>query len=300
MGEDDLVPTIAVVGPGAIGGAVAAHLSVTYGPAVGIAARTGFHDLEVETRDGLLRTTPKVMTDLRDATRADWVLIATKTYDSASTAPWIQALADRDTRIAVMQNGVEHIERFERYVPREQLLPVVVDLPAEHRGPGRIVQRGKALLTVPATPDGTSFAELFSGTPITVQVAEDFCTAAWTKLAFNVTGAISAATLAPRLDVAYEPTERLVRQVIGEAAAVGVAEGARLPATLADEIVAALSASTSEHPNSMHADRLARRPMEIDARNGAVVRLGRRRGLATPANAMLVDLLSAVERNYLA
>jgi 2-dehydropantoate 2-reductase len=47
--------------------------------------------------------------------------------------------------------------------------------------------------------------------------------------------------------------------------------------------------------NSLHADRLAGRSMEIDARNGVIVRLGRRHGIATPVNEMIVALLEAAQ-----
>jgi 2-dehydropantoate 2-reductase len=43
----------------------------------------------------------------------------------------------------------------------------------------------------------------------------------------------------------------------------------------------------------MFADRLAGRPMELDARNGVIVRLGQKHGIATPTNALLVALLTA-------
>lgn len=45
--------------------------------------------------------------------------------------------------------------------------------------------------------------------------------------------------------------------------------------------------------NSIHADRIAGRPMEIDARNGIIVRLGRKHGIPTPINEMVVALLEA-------
>jgi 2-dehydropantoate 2-reductase len=35
--------------------------------------------------------------------------------------------------------------------------------------------------------------------------------------------------------------------------------------------------------------------MEIDARNGVIVRLGRKHGIATPLNTMMVDLLQAAQ-----
>ena len=44
---------------------------------------------------------------------------------------------------------------------------------------------------------------------------------------------------------------------------------------------------------SIHADRLAGNRMEIDARNGVIVRLGHKHGIATPMNQMLVTLLAA-------
>lgn len=47
--------------------------------------------------------------------------------------------------------------------------------------------------------------------------------------------------------------------------------------------------------NSLHADRLAGRPMEVDARNGAVVRFGAKHGIATPLNKAVVALLEAVQ-----
>jgi 2-dehydropantoate 2-reductase len=40
---------------------------------------------------------------------------------------------------------------------------------------------------------------------------------------------------------------------------------------------------------------MAGRPMEIDARNGAIVRFGRKHGIPTPLNEMAVALLVAAQ-----
>jgi 2-dehydropantoate 2-reductase len=45
----------------------------------------------------------------------------------------------------------------------------------------------------------------------------------------------------------------------------------------------------------MLADRMAGRTMEIDARNGVIVRKGEKHGIPTPLNRMVVALLQAVE-----
>jgi 2-dehydropantoate 2-reductase len=75
--------------------------------------------------------------------------------------------------------------------------------------------------------------------------------------------------------------------------AVGRAEGADLPSDLPDTVVANYRAAPADGINSLHADRAAGRPMELDARNGVIVRLGARHGIATPVNAMVVALINA-------
>jgi 2-dehydropantoate 2-reductase len=45
--------------------------------------------------------------------------------------------------------------------------------------------------------------------------------------------------------------------------------------------------------NSLLADRIAGRRMETDARNGVIVRLGEKHGIATPLNRMAVAVLEA-------
>jgi 2-dehydropantoate 2-reductase len=85
-----------------------------------------------------------------------------------------------------------------------------------------------------------------------------------------------------------------LRHVVGEAVAVGRAEGARLDDGLVEKILNSAQESSPDAINSLHADRLAGRPLETDARNGAIVRIGRRHGIPTPRNAELVGLLEAV------
>jgi 2-dehydropantoate 2-reductase len=80
-----------------------------------------------------------------------------------------------------------------------------------------------------------------------------------------------------------------------ECVAVGRAEGARLDDGDADAIVADLAAMPPDLNTSMLFDRLAGRPMEWDARNGVVRRLGARHGVPTPVSDVLVPLLAALD-----
>ena len=284
--------SIAIIGAGAIGGTIAAWLAQSPGHTVTLCVRTPLTDLEIETPEGLIRASPRVICDPDAAEPVDWILAATKAYDSAAAATWFPRLARPDTRIAVLQNGVEHRERFRDFAPAGQILPAIVDIPAERSTPGRIRQRRTGAILVAEGTAGSAFAALFAGTPIAVATTPDFVTAAWRKLAVNCAGIVNALTLRAA-EVANDPAiADVMRGLVAECVAVGRAEGADMPDSLPDTVVDGYRAAAPDSINSIHADRLAGRPMEIDARNGVIVRLGERHGIPTPYNRMAAALLA--------
>ena len=284
---------IAVIGPGAVGGVIAAWLAQNPDLTVEVCARTAFDRLEVETPGGPLTATPRVLTSPDQATPVDWAIVTTKTYDAAATGAWLARLVGPETRVAVLQNGVEHVERFTPYVAAERITPAVVDIPAERSAPGRVRQRRDGSILAPQGLAGEAFVGLFADTPIQVSTTPDFKTAAWKKLALNCAGAVNALTLKPSGVAQREPIADIMRALVGECVAVGRAEGADLPSALPETVVEGYRAGPADGVNSLHADRAAGRPMELDARNGVIVRLGARHGIATPVNAMVVALLEA-------
>lgn len=255
--------------------------------------RTPFERLEVETPERRISAKPRIVSDPSQAEPAQWVLIATKAYDAASTAAWLPSLAGAATQVAILQNGVEHVARFAPYVPEGRILPAVVDIPAERTAPGVIRQRRMGTIVVPAGPVGDAFVSLFAHAPIEVSTTDDFTTTAWTKLALNCAGAVSALTLQPGGVAWRDDIADLQRAMVRECVAVGRAEGAQLGDELPDQVIAKYRAAPRDSINSLHADRAAGRPMELDARNGVIVRLGARHGIATPVNATIVALLNA-------
>jgi 2-dehydropantoate 2-reductase len=223
-------------------------------------------------------------------------LIATKAYDVAGAALWLPGLMGPRTLVAVLQNGVEHVERFSPYVPIERIVPVMVDCPAERLAPGRIRQRGAARTVVPQDASGAAFADLFANTRIDVTQSPDFRTELWKKLCFNNPGALSAVLLKPSVIARHDGVADIMRGMVRECLAIGRAEGAVLDDSLVDMVIARTRDAPPDSINSLHADRIAGRPMEIDARNGVIVRLGSKHGIPTPLNAMMVALLEAVQK----
>jgi 2-dehydropantoate 2-reductase len=289
--------SVALIGPGAIGGTIAAWISRS--PLVGdltLCVRTPLDKLVVEAPDGtIVEATPRVVTDpARITAPVDWVLVATKAYDVAAAALWLEPLLGPQTRVAVLQNGVEHVERFTPFLPAERIVPVIVEIPAERTAPGRIRHRRNGSVTMPAGEAGEAFAALFAESVIEGETTDDFLTAAWTKLSLNCAGAVNALTGQPGGVVRAEGMADLMRTLVWECVRVGRAVGADLGDHIPDWVVDRAMTSPADSVNSLLGDRLAGRPMEWDARNGVIVRLGRVHGVETPANAMASTLLSAV------
>jgi 2-dehydropantoate 2-reductase len=63
-------------------------------------------------------------------------------------------------------------------------------------------------------------------------------------------------------------------------------------------VVAIYRSQPADSVNSLLADRLAGRPMEVDIRNGVVVRLGKKHGIPTPCNEMAVSLLKVIKTRH--
>jgi 2-dehydropantoate 2-reductase len=223
----------------------------------------------------------------------DWAIVATKTYDAPGAGAWLDVLCKQGAPVAILQNGVEHRERFAPYVPAAQIVPVIIDCPAERRVPETVHQRGPAELFIQADTSGSSFAALFQGSTAQITLTPDFLSAAWRKLCINSAGSISALLGKPAGIYQDEAIGKVTLEIVRECAAVGRAMGAILDEDLPQKVLVQYRNYPADSVNSLLADRLAGRSMETDARIGAIVRYGRQHDVPTPRNGLLLALLEA-------
>lgn len=280
---------VAVVGVGAIGGVLAGLLQTAGAHELTLCTRRPLDRLTVETPDGVVQVQARNFTEPAQASVVDWVVVATKTYDSAGAKLWLERLCDAKTQIAVVQNGVEHRENF---APEWTVLPVVIDVPTERRPDGSVLQRSKAVMRVEDSDAGRAFAGLFAGTKAEIELTADFVSAVWGKLCINAAGVVSALTLKPAGILRDAMWGQVALDLVAECVAVGRAEGAVLDDGIGERILAGYRAGSPDSVNSLLADRMAGRSTEIEARNGVIVRRGAKHGIATPLNRMAVALLT--------
>lgn len=285
--------TVAVVGPGAIGATFAA-VAQQSGHDVALFGRTRVSGITVamEHAAPVVLQAP-VQTDPR-AVRGpvDWVLLAVKAHQTEAAAPWIERLAGPRTVVAVLQNGVDQEGRVGPYAGAATVLPTVVWCPVEASAKDRIHVRGRPALTVPDTAPGHALARLLTGRA-TVEPDLDFPVVQWRKLAINAVAALQVLTGQRAGMYRRSDVRALTRAYLSECLAVARAVGVNLPERVADEITDWFVGLPPHLGTSILFDREAGVPLEWDARNGVVQRLGRRHGVPTPISDVLVPLLAA-------
>jgi 2-dehydropantoate 2-reductase len=131
-----------------------------------------------------------------------------------------------------------------------------------------------------------------------VEISDDIQAALWEKfLLIAPWGGLGGVTRVP-LDVlcSAPETRRLLEAAMTEVAALAAAHGVTLAADIVSRTLEFLDAVPSGGTASMQRDLMARRPSELDAQTGTIVRLGRTRGVDTPVNTFLYDCLAPGER----
>lgn len=286
---------MAVVGPGAIGSTFAAVARRAGVQDVPLHGRTAVPEIIVRpdggepiTLTGGVRTDPAAVDG-----PVDWLLVAVKVHQTDSAGHWLRSLCGPDTVVVVLQNGVEHRETVAPYVGSATVLPAVVWCPAEAVDRRTIRLRGTPALTVPDGPAGRRLAALLAPGGARIETSADIRTELWHKLTMNAVAGLMALT-GRRAGMFRRPdVHDLAVALARECVAVATADGAALDDTLAGRVVDDLAAKPVDLGSSILYDRAAGRPLEWEARNGVVRRVGARHGVPTPISDVLVPLLAA-------
>ncbi|ADP80626.1 oxidoreductase [Pseudofrankia inefficax] len=286
-------PTVAVVGPGAIGTTVAAALHEA-GRTPLLCGRTGREHLELRAADGVVVVPGPVRTDpARTEEAVDLVFLAVKSTQVAAAAPWLAALCRPGTTVCVLQNGVEQEATVAPHVPGCPVLPAVVWFPAVAQPDGAVWLRGAARLTLPDLPAAQVVLAALDGTRCSVELAVDFPSVAWRKLLQNAVAGLMVLSGRRSGMFGREDVAQLSLAYLRECLAVARAEGAVLGDEVPREILESFQANPADLGTSILADREAGRPLEWNTRNAVIGRRGRAHGIPTPISDVVVPLLAS-------
>lgn len=221
---------------------------------------------------------------------ADLVLLAVKAYSLEGALDEMEPLVGADTAILPLMNGVDHLEVLERRFGRERVLGGLCHIETALVEPGRIRQTSPRRditfgeLDGRVTPRVERIAAAFAAAGIPHRISTQIVADMWMKLIFiSAMGGMTAVANRPLGAVLGDPDGRQVyERMVREAVAVARAAGVDLPADAFEQVMATTMGMDPAMTSSMQRDLAARRPVEVDALCGTVVRYGQRHGVDTP------------------
>lgn len=300
---------IAIVGVGAMGSVYAGLLS-SAGNEVWAVDRwvehvdaIREHGLRVEGASGDRVVRVGATTNPDEVGEVDLVVIATKAMGVRAAARSARSLLGPDTVVLTIQNGLGSPEAVADAVGADRVvIGVAGGFGASVVAPGHVHHHGMELVRLgephgPASPRVQRIADAWRGAGFAVQVDDDVERVVWEKLICNVcfsgTCTVLRATIGEVLDDphAWSVASACAREAYDVAAASGVALAFDDPVAHA----AAFGERIRDARPSMLLDRLAGRPSEIDAINGAIPPRAAALGLAAPVNTTVTALVKAGE-----
>jgi 2-dehydropantoate 2-reductase len=294
---------IAVVGAGGVGGYFGGRLAAA-GQDVSFIAR-GKH-LEALRADGLVvrsvagdfELSVRVSGDAGEIGAVDYVLVCVKTWQLPDAVTGIAPLVGEHTAIVTVQNGVEAPDQVAAVYGQAAVLPGAAEVIAYVEAPGIIRHLGgSGRLTFAEwdnqpTPRTAWLRTAFLEAGLAVANPDDIWAALWTKfLSVVPSGGLGTATDSPYGVLRARPgTRHLLTEATTEIRDVALALGIKLPDDVVPRTLAWIDQLPADGTTSLQRDLRARRPNELDAWTGAVVRLGAQAGVPTPVNAFLYEL----------
>lgn len=302
---------IAVVGAGAMGGALAAEASLA-GHDVYIVDvsrelvdRVTGHGLEIHSGDTVVTATPNATLDASTVGHVDVIVLFVKAQHTRSAALSLAPMLGGSTTVLSLQNGWGNADILAEILGTDQLVFGVtyhscslLDLGVvNHSGRGE-TYIGKYDGDNDASTD--AIAEFLDSSGWSTTVTPTVRTEIWKKLILNSatlpTAALTGLT-AGALGASVEMTT-VVDAIARETTTVARSLGLDIDAEERLDNIHATLAGAGDGKASMLQDAEARRKMEIEVINAAVVRAGESTGTATPLNTLMTAMIAGLEKSW--
>jgi 2-dehydropantoate 2-reductase len=296
---------ILLVGAGSVGGFFGARLAKHH-PDVSFLLRPNTlaavkqNGLTIRSTDGTFTVKPQAASDVRDLPRPDLIVLGVKAYDLDEVLNQIEAVLTEKTVILTLQNGTDTEDRILARLQRDCVVGGVAYIYSRIAEPGVIEHYKKGTVAIGELMGYESerllaIRDLFTSAGIPCHLSKDIRRAKWEKMCWNCVFNPITVLIDDHVAKALDHPEMtgVIRQIVGEVAAVSAAMKVPLPLDMPERVVKATQEIRDIH-TSMYDDWKTGRQTEIDYLNGFIVRKGRELGIPTPVNEALTAMIKTI------
>jgi 2-dehydropantoate 2-reductase len=242
--------------------------------------------------------------------RYGYILVCTKSFDSLAAAKDLsehQFLFGKETKIVLFQNGWGNAEIFSSFFSGEKIYnarvitgfhrtaanEVTVTVHADSIHIGSLFNKDSSQLT--------DLCDAIARGDIPCQTTNEIAKDLWAKMLYNC----ALNPLGAILDVPYgvlaenQTSRTIMNGIVDEAFAVMTEAGYKTHWLSAKDFLEVfynkLVPDTAEHKSSTLQDIMAKKRTEIDALNGAVIKLAEKHSIKVPYNLVIYNLIKFIE-----
>ena len=296
---------IVVFGTGGVGGYFGGRLAQA-GEDVTFIAR-GEHlraikesGLKVDGRDDNFVIYPaKATEDVHEVGEVDLVVLGVKAWQVPEAARAMKPLVGPNTTVLPLQNGVDAASQLVDELGPHNVVGGLCRIVSFVVGPGHIRHAGfTPSITIGELDDRRTrriaeIEQLFKRAGVETTIAPDIQVALWTKFLFIASfSGVGAMANAPAGVIRSDPKWRTqMLNAMEEIYALAHARGVKLPPNSIDTVMATVNALPEDATSSMQRDIASGKPSELEAQNGAVVRMAREAGVDVPTHKLIYETL---------
>jgi 2-dehydropantoate 2-reductase len=301
---------IAIFGTGGVGGYFGGRLAQSGADVVFIARGEHLqamreHGLKIDSIKGdFVVHSIQATDDPNEIDPVDVILVSVKAWQVPEAAQAMRPMVGPETVVVPLLNGVEAPAQLADVLGIEHVIGGLCGIISFVAGPGHIHHAGADPFINFGELDNNhserveSLRRAFDQTTgITVKIPPDIQIAMWHKFLlvapWSGIGAITRAPLGTFLGL--PETRQMLQKVMQEVFSVAQARNVVLPKDVVDKTLTFLDSLPPNGTASMQRDIMEGRPSELEAQNGAVVRLGQAVGVATPLNTFIYHSLLPME-----
>ncbi|MFD9511896.1 ketopantoate reductase family protein [Streptomyces mirabilis] len=298
--------TVAVLGPGGVGGLLAALVARAGHRVICLAGDETARALRTDgirvrsDRFGDFTAAVEADTELREPVDACLITVKHTALDAALERVRPEVLGDG--LLVPFLNGVEHPATLRGRYGAARVAPAVIRVESTRTAPG-VIEHGSPFAEIDLTGESVPRGRLdaLAGvlaaagpTGPTVRVLDDEAATLWAKMSFLAPFALLTTRYGVPLGEIRTRHREELTALVAETAAVSRACGGPADPAVA---LARYDAFPPDTKSSMQRDGEARRPLELDAIGGALLRAADRHGVAVPVARGLVRELEELEGN---
>lgn len=234
--------------------------------------------------------------DPQECQAIEQALVLVKAWQTERAAAQIKECLAEEGLAITLQNGLGNRETLAQSLGQGRVALGITTTGATLLGPGLVRAGGEGIISIERNQALGPIEAAFRSASFDVNIVKDAQSLVWGKLVINAAiNPLTALLRVPNGKLLERPSAReMMRALASEAAKVAAAEKIDLP--FADPAAAAeeVALKTAANHSSMLQDVLRGAPTEIDAICGAVVQVGQRHNIDTPANWSCWKLVKAI------